>query len=113
MCRGAGVTAPATARPFGRISPSRSPTMTGAVRRASQERRELELPETGAQTDSEETGPCPTHRDYSRAARDSGSLGAGWSPMGDPELAGAFLGASPGSESCFSRRREARARCYQ
>lgn len=57
----------------------------------------LEPLEMGAQTNSKETDPCPTLRDYShsRVARDprSGCLGAGWSPAGSP---GAFLGASPG-----------------
>lgn len=99
MHRGAGVTAPATARPFGRSSPCRSPT-TGAARRTSREHGEPSCWRRELKPNGKETDPCPTHRDYShsRVARDTGSgcLRAGRSLVGNPELAGAFLGASPG-----------------
>lgn len=100
--REAGVTAAAAARPFGCISPSRSPT-TGAATRDEPGLRRTEPLETGAQTNSKETGPCPTRRDYSHGhvARDPGTgcLGAGRSPAGSPKMARAFLGSRPRTRS--------------
>lgn len=98
--QGAGVTAPAMAQPF-RVHLTQPQPNYGSCDEDEPGPRRTEPLETGAQTNSEETDPWPTHRNcsHSRVARDpgSGGLGAGRSPAGSPELAGAFLGAEPGT----------------
>lgn len=98
--QGAGVTAPAMARPF-RVHLTRPQPNHGSCDEDKPGPRRTEPLETGAQTNSKETDPRPPHRNcsHSRVARDpsSGCLGAGRSPAGSPELAGAFLGAKPGT----------------